>query len=103
MIGSIAGAAIASAGFNVLNYGGFTKIIMALVFSPLLAICAGFIMMTLFKLWFKNLNLYRTNKGFRTMQILLPPSNRSPMVQMMRKSDGDYDDGVNRWWLAHWR
>ena len=37
------------------------------------------------------------------MQILLPPSNRSPMVQMMRKSDGDYDDGVNRWWLAHWR
>jgi len=39
------------------------------VFSPILAICAGFIMMTLFKLWFKNLNLYRTNKGFRTMQI----------------------------------
>ncbi len=69
LIGSIAGAAVASAGFNVLNYGGFTKIIMALVFSPILAICAGFIMMTLFKLWFKNLNLYRTNKGFRTMQI----------------------------------
>ena len=69
LIGSIAGAAIASAGFNVLNYGGFTKILMALVLSPLLAICAGFIMMTLFKIWFKNLNLYRTNKGFRTMQI----------------------------------
>lgn len=69
LIGSIAGAAIASAGFNVLNYSGFTKIIMALVLSPLLAICAGFIMMTLFKLWFKNLNLYRTNKSFRTMQI----------------------------------
>ncbi|MFJ7915064.1 MULTISPECIES: anion permease [unclassified Lysinibacillus] len=69
LIGSIAGAAVASAGFSVLNYGGFTKIIMALVLSPILAICAGFIMMTLFKLWFKNLNLYRTNKGFRTMQI----------------------------------
>jgi len=69
LIGSIAGAAVASAGFNVLNYGGFTKIIMALVFSPILAICAGFLMMTLFKLLFKNLNLYRTNKGFRTMQI----------------------------------
>lgn len=69
LIGSIAGAAAASAGFNVLNYGGFTKIIMALVFSPILAICAGFLMMTLFKLLFKNLNLYRTNKGFRTMQI----------------------------------
>ncbi|WP_285397397.1 inorganic phosphate transporter [Lysinibacillus sp. fls2-241-R2A-57] len=69
LIGSIAGAAVASAGFGVLNYSGFTKIIMALVLSPILAICAGFIMMTLFKLLFKNLNLYRTNKGFRTMQI----------------------------------
>ncbi|MGE7942015.1 anion permease [Lysinibacillus xylanilyticus] len=69
LIGSIAGAAVASSGFGVLNYSGFTKIIMALVLSPILAICAGFIMMTLFKLLFKNLNLYRTNKGFRTMQI----------------------------------
>ncbi|MDM5250635.1 inorganic phosphate transporter [Lysinibacillus sp. G4S2] len=69
LIGSIAGAAVASAGFGVLNYSGFTKIIIALVLSPILAICAGFIMMTLFKLLFKNLNLYRTNKGFRTMQI----------------------------------
>lgn len=69
LIGSVAGAAIAAAGFDVLNYTGFIKIIQALIFSPLLAFVAGFFMMSLFKVIFKDMNLYRTNKGFRTMQI----------------------------------
>ena len=69
LIGSIAGAAIAAAGFSVLNYDGFTKIIIALLASPVIAIAAGFIMMTIMKIIFKNTNLYKTNKGFRTMQI----------------------------------
>lgn len=69
LIGSIAGAAIASGGFGILNYSGFIKIIEALIFSPIIALTAGFLMMSLFKLLFKNLNLYRTNKGFRILQI----------------------------------
>lgn len=69
LIGSIAGAAIAAAGFNILNYSGFIKIIQALVFSPFIALAVGFLMMSLFKVVFKNMNLYKTNKGFRTMQI----------------------------------
>ncbi|MFJ7953888.1 anion permease [Lysinibacillus sp. NPDC096418] len=69
LIGSVAGAAIAAAGFNVLNYTGFIKIIQALIFSPILAFGAGFLMMSIFKVAFKDLNLYRTNKGFRTTQI----------------------------------
>ena len=69
LIGSIAGAAIASSGFGILNYSGFIKIIEALIFSPIIALTAGFLMMSLFKLLFKNLNLYRTNKGFRLLQI----------------------------------
>ncbi|WP_409369244.1 anion permease [Lysinibacillus sp. 38-6] len=69
LIGSVAGAAIAAAGFDILNYAGFIKIIQALIFSPLLAFAAGFLMMSLFKVIFKDMNLYRTNKGFRTMQI----------------------------------
>lgn len=32
LIGSVAGAAIAAAGFDVLNYAGFIKIIQALIF-----------------------------------------------------------------------
>ncbi|MGE7622244.1 anion permease [Viridibacillus sp. NPDC096237] len=69
LIGSLAGAAIAAAGFAALNYEGFIKIIKALIYSPFIAIIAGFIMMSLFKVLFKDLNLYRTNKGFRRLQI----------------------------------
>lgn len=69
LIGSVAGAAVAAAGFDVLNYSGFIKIIQALIFSPILAFAAGFLMMSILKVVFKDLNLYRTNKGFRITQI----------------------------------
>lgn len=69
LIGSIAGAAIAAAGFGIIEYAGFKNIIIALIASPFIALAIGFLYMTLFKNLFKNLNLYKTNKGFRTMQI----------------------------------
>ena len=69
LIGSIAGAAIAAAGFGILNYSGFKNILIALILSPFLALAVGFIMMSLFKVIFKNLNLYKTNQGFRIFQI----------------------------------
>lgn len=69
LIGSIAGAAIAAAGFSILNYNGFTKVLIGLVASPFLAFAVGFLFMSIFKTVFKSLNLYRTNKGFRTLQI----------------------------------
>lgn len=70
LIGSIAGAAISAAGFSVLNYTGFIKILQALLISPLLALVIGFLMMSLFRSLFKNNSLYSTNKGFRNFQIL---------------------------------
>jgi inorganic phosphate transporter, PiT family len=69
IIGSIAGAAIASGGFDVLNYKGFTKIIEALLLSPVLAFGVGFIIYSIFKIVFKNFNLTKTNRNFRYMQI----------------------------------
>jgi inorganic phosphate transporter, PiT family len=69
IIGSIAGAAIASAGFGIINYNGFIKIIEALVTSPFIALIAGFIMMKLFHALFKNFSLGRTNRNFRFFQI----------------------------------
>ena len=69
LIGSIAGAAIGAAGFGILNYEGFLKILQALLISPFLALAVGFCMMTLFKVFFKKMPLYKTNKGFRTLQI----------------------------------
>lgn len=69
LIGSIAGAAIASAGFSILHYAGFMKIIVALVVSPLLAFVVGYIIYSIFKVVFKNNNLTRTNRNFRFFQI----------------------------------
>jgi inorganic phosphate transporter, PiT family len=69
IIGSIAGAAIAAEGFNSLNYSGFTNIIKALLFSPVLAFVLGFIIYTIFKIVFKNFNLTKTNRNFRLIQI----------------------------------
>lgn len=70
LIGSIAGAAIASSGFEVLNYKGFITIIEALIFSPLIAFAVGYIVYTIIKLIFRNFNLAKTNRGFRRFQIL---------------------------------
>ncbi|MBS4210739.1 inorganic phosphate transporter [Bacillus sp. FJAT-50079] len=69
LIGSIAGAAIAAAGISSLNFSGFLKIIQALIFSPLIAFAIGFTIYTFFKFAFKNLNLAKTNKRFRHIQI----------------------------------
>jgi len=70
LIGSIAGAAIAAAGFNILNYSGFTSIIKALLLSPIIAFTVGFIVYSVFKVVFKNNNLGKTNRRFRRIQIL---------------------------------
>jgi PiT family inorganic phosphate transporter len=69
IIGSIAGAAIAAAGFTSLNYTGFLKILQALLFSPIIAFVAGFIVYSLFKVIFKHNNLTKTNRNFRIFQI----------------------------------
>jgi inorganic phosphate transporter, PiT family len=69
IIGSIAGAAIAAAGLDALNYTGFLKIIQALIFSPLLAFVIGYIIYSIFKVVFKNNNLAKTNRNFRYFQI----------------------------------
>jgi inorganic phosphate transporter, PiT family len=69
IIGSIAGAAIAAEGFNVLNYSGFLNILKALILSPLLAFVLGFIIYSIFKVSFKNFNLTKTNRNFRYIQI----------------------------------
>lgn len=69
LIGSIAGAAIAAAGFNSLNYSGFIKILQALLISPVIAFVIGFIVYSIFKVVFRNNNLGKTNRRFRRIQI----------------------------------
>lgn len=69
LIGSIAGAAISAAGFGILNYTGFIKILQALLISPFIALAMGFLMMSLFKVVLKNRNLFKENKRIRYLQI----------------------------------
>lgn len=70
LIGSIAGAAIAAAGFASIKWSGFLKIIEALILSPILAFGVGYLIYTIIKIVFKNNNLTKTNKQFRRIQIL---------------------------------
>ncbi len=69
IIGSIAGAAIVASGVESLNYTGFIKIIQALLVSPVLAFAVGYLIYSIFKIVFKNLNLTKTNRNFRLFQI----------------------------------
>lgn len=70
LIGSVAGAAIAAAGFSSINFRGFISIIESLLLSPILAFATGYVMFTIFKHVFKNFNLSRTNRRFRRLQAL---------------------------------
>ncbi len=69
IIGSIAGAAITSAGFNTINYSGFVNILKALILSPIIAFVVGYIFYSIFKVLFNNNNLTKMNKSFRLFQI----------------------------------
>ena len=70
LIGSIAGAAIGAAGFGIIKYAGFLKILAALIISPLLAITVGFLVMSLFKVLFARVGLNKTNNRLRYVQIV---------------------------------
>jgi PiT family inorganic phosphate transporter len=69
LIGSLAGAVIASSGMNALNWSGFTQIIEALVISPVLALLVGYVIMWILKLTVRNVSPHRVNKWFRFFQI----------------------------------
>lgn len=69
LIGALAGAAIASEGWNGINYSGFTTILQWLILSPIVAFILGFIIMFLLKHVFANSSPHHVNKVFRTGQI----------------------------------
>jgi inorganic phosphate transporter, PiT family len=70
LIGSIAGAAIAAAGFSNIQWSGFLNILAALIISPLLAFGLGYLIYTIIKIFFENANLAKTNRRFRLIQVL---------------------------------
>lgn len=70
LIGSLAGAVFVGAGSDKVNWSGFTDIVKALIFSPLIAFVIGYIIMMILKWIFARKSPHTVNKGFRTMQII---------------------------------
>lgn len=69
LIGSLAGAVIASAGFSAVNIKGFLTIIEGLILSPLLAFTVGYIIMSIIRFLFANFSPHKLNSKFRLLQI----------------------------------
>lgn len=73
LIGSLAGAVVAGAGFGSINWSGFNTIILILILSPIIAFVAGFIMLNIIRwiiLLFGNRSQGKINRNFRSMQIV---------------------------------
>ncbi|WP_019639851.1 inorganic phosphate transporter [Paenibacillus fonticola] len=70
LIGALAGAVFVGAGSKNLNWSGFTTIIEALIFSPLIAFVIGYIVMMVLKWFFAKRSPHTVNKGFRSMQVI---------------------------------
>ncbi|MDR3587798.1 MAG: inorganic phosphate transporter [Desulfosporosinus sp.] len=69
IIGGMSGAAVAKVGFSVLQWEGLGKIFAALIFSPIIGMILGFIIMKLLALIFAHSSPSRVNHGFKKMQI----------------------------------
>ncbi|HET6949066.1 MAG TPA: anion permease [Acidimicrobiales bacterium] len=70
LVGGIAGAAVAKAGFDVLISEGLRKIGIFIVLSPLIGLAVGLILtLAIFWVFHRNRNIERLNRGFRHGQL----------------------------------
>ncbi len=71
LVGGMAGAAVAKAGWGSLIVTGLQKIIVFIVLSPLIGLLLGFtIMVSVYWMFHRNQRVDRLNRGFRHMQLV---------------------------------
>jgi inorganic phosphate transporter, PiT family len=71
LVGGMAGAAVAKAGFDVLITEGLRKIGIFIVLSPLIGLAMGLIItLGIFWVFHRNRNIERLNRGFRHGQLV---------------------------------
>ena len=70
IIGGIIGSAFAHAGLSAIKWAGLKKIVMALIFSPILGTAIGFIFMIIIYAVFRNKAPSSLNKNFRRLQVV---------------------------------
>lgn len=69
LIGSLTGAAIMSGGLSAVNLKGYAEILKALLFSPVIAFLAGFVLMFFIKGLLHFGNRYSLNNRFKRLQV----------------------------------
>jgi len=70
IIGGLIGAVVASRGFHPLHWGGISKILIAIVVSPVVGTLFAFFMMVAIYWVFRRSHPSPLNRAFRKMQIL---------------------------------
>ncbi|MDR3477701.1 MAG: inorganic phosphate transporter [Gammaproteobacteria bacterium] len=70
LIGGLLGAAIAKAGLSPLKFAGITKVVLAIVISPLLGMILGLLMMFIITRLFFHFTPSRVDKWFRKLQFI---------------------------------
>lgn len=71
LVGGIIGAVLVSVGAEGLNSWGIGKIVIALIASPVIAICTGMLIMYLLYGFFGNLKPSTVNDKFRKVQVMV--------------------------------
>jgi len=70
LIGGFVGAALAKAGIESLKLGGISKVLIFIVFAPLLGMIGGFLFFALIMWIFKNADPKKLNKWFKKLQLI---------------------------------
>jgi len=70
IIGGLIGAVVAARGFHPLQWGGISKILIAIVVSPVVGTLFAFLMMVAIYWVFRNHHPSPLNRAFRKLQIL---------------------------------
>jgi PiT family inorganic phosphate transporter len=70
LIGSLAGAVTAAAGWHAVNVEGLLKMLQALLLSPLLAVVAAMVLMTICRFGTSFLNQSKTDQVFKKLQVI---------------------------------
>lgn len=70
IIGGLLGAVFAHAGLNAIKWIGLKKIILALIFSPILGTAIGFLFMVIIYWTFRRKSPSVLNKNFRRLQVV---------------------------------
>ncbi|MFA4874636.1 MAG: inorganic phosphate transporter [bacterium] len=70
LIGGLVGAAIGHAGLTIIKWKGLTTVLVALLISPVLGMCVGYIVMSILKRVLANCSYSKVNRRFGKFQIL---------------------------------